>query len=133
MKKLTTVTTLQVLGGICEEISLSLLDALASTETTDDLMERLGISQKQYKARISKFLETGIIKRKGGKYSITSFGKLIHDAQLKIVKASDNLPRLMAIDAARLNHDITNEELRKVIDGMIGDDELKNIILNSTR
>jgi hypothetical protein len=76
-------------------------------------------------------LETGIIKPKAGKYSITSFGKLIHDAHLKIVKASDNLPRLMAIDAARLNHNITNEELRKVVEGLICDDELKNIILNS--
>ena len=41
------------------------------------------MSRKQYYLRISKFIETGMIKRKDGIYILTLFGRVIHEATIE--------------------------------------------------
>jgi predicted transcriptional regulator len=126
------VTRLQVLKVIYDDISISMVEMIQNnSETADSLTDKLNITHKQYYDRITKLLKTGIIKHKSKVYYITSFGKLIYQAHFKIAKATINLSTLKAIDAIKLRNDLSRDEYRNVVDGLIGDNELKDVLLSS--
>lgn len=131
-KTVKAVTKLQVLDTISDDVSLIMISMIQNTsETVDSIIDKLNITHKQYYDRITKLLKTGLVKRRGRYFYITSFGKLIYQAHLKIAKAATNLSTLKAIDAIKLNNEMSHDEYRNIIDGLIDDNELKNIILNS--
>ena len=83
--KSTTVSNLQILQVISDKVTLDIFNAIAKNpETSDSLEQKLDLTYKVYYSRAAKLLRSSIIKREGGKYFLTSFGKLIHEAQLKI-------------------------------------------------
>jgi DNA-binding Lrp family transcriptional regulator len=120
----------EVLDTISDDISFNMLDIIIrDVQTIDSLTDKLNVSNKQCYDRIVKFLDIGLIKRKGMNYVITSFGRLIFEAQLKVAKAVQNLSKLKVIDAVR-NGDIARDEYATLIDELIEDNEIKDIILN---
>jgi DNA-binding Lrp family transcriptional regulator len=120
----------EVLDTISDDISFNMLDIIIrDVQTIDSLTDKLNVSNKQCYDRIVKFLNIGLIKRKGMNYVITSFGRLIFEAQLKVAKAVQNLSKLKVIDAVR-NGDIARDEYATLIDELIEDNEIKDIILN---
>jgi predicted transcriptional regulator len=119
----------EVLDAISDDISFNMLDIIIrDVQTIDSLTDKLNVSSKQCYDRIVKFLDNGLIKRKGMNYVITSFGRLVFEAQLKVAKAVQNLSKLKVIDAVR-NVDISRDEYATLIDELIEDNEIKNIIL----
>lgn len=44
------------------------------------------MSRKEYYSRISKLVDIGLIRKKGRKYTITVFGKIIYEARLILAK-----------------------------------------------
>jgi hypothetical protein len=126
--RLGTVTRLEVLDAISDDISLNLLSVIINKAgTADSLRDQLQLSQREYYARMVKLVDTGLVKRKGQAYTITSFGRLIYQAQLKIAKAAKNLSKLKVADIIR-DSDISKDEYTEFIDKLIDDDEIKNII-----
>jgi predicted transcriptional regulator len=120
----------QVLDTLSDDISFNMLDIIiASVQNTDSLKEKLNISEKQCYDRIVKLLDIGMIKRKGINYAITCFGRLIFEAQLRVVKAAQNILTLKIIDVVN-NSDISRDEYAKLIDDLIQDNEIKDMILN---
>ena len=93
MKKadLNSVSRPEILDSIKDDKSLRLLNSIAKGEQldTEDLSILLNISRKEYYLRLSKFVKTGIVTRRQGKYVLTSFGKVIYELQLLLVKAID--------------------------------------------
>ena len=93
MKKadLSSVSRPEILDSIKDDKSLRLLNSIAKGEQldTEDLSILLNISRKEYYLRLSKFVKTGIVTRRQGKYVLTSFGKVIYELQLLLVKAID--------------------------------------------
>jgi hypothetical protein len=79
-----------------------------------------------------KLVDTGLVKRKGRAYTITSFGRLIYQVQLKIAKAQKNLSKLKMADIVR-DSDISKDEYTEFIDKLIDDNEIKNIIFTQMR
>jgi predicted transcriptional regulator len=47
-----------------------------------ELILKLGMSRKEYYSRISKLVDTGIVKKEGRRYTITVFGRVIYEARL---------------------------------------------------
>jgi predicted transcriptional regulator len=127
-----TVTRLQILCTICDDITVGMMSLIQNNlETAETLVSKLKITHKQYHNRISKLIKAGLVRRNCKKYSITSFGKVVYDAYLKMAKAKINLSTLKAIDTIKLNNDIPLDEHRNVINHVIDDYELKNILLAS--
>jgi predicted transcriptional regulator len=89
--ELSSVSRPEILDSIKDEKSLRLLSSLAKGEQldTEDLSILLEISRKEYYLRMSKFVKTGIVTRRQGKYMLTSFGKVIYELQLILVEAID--------------------------------------------
>ena len=86
-KEVSSVSVLKILSAISDEKSLNLFNSIAAKGiSSDDLSVQHTMSRKQYYLRISKFIETGMIKRKDGKYILTLFGKVIHEVQLILLE-----------------------------------------------
>jgi DNA-binding Lrp family transcriptional regulator len=118
----------QVLDAISDGISFNMFKIIKNNATnTESLSEELNISAKQCYDRITKLLDTGLVKRKGGYYSITSFGRLVYQAQVKVAKAIDNLWKLKIVDVIS-SSDLSSDECTKLVDEFIYDDELREMI-----
>jgi predicted transcriptional regulator len=87
--ELNSVSRPEILDAIKDDKSLRLLNSIAKAEKSDteDLSVLLKISRKEYYLRMSKFVKTGIVTRREGKYVLTSFGKVIYELQLILVEA----------------------------------------------
>jgi hypothetical protein len=60
------VTKLQVLNAISDNISVKMFRMIAAdSETSEGLMDKLGVSRKQYYDRMCKLYAAGLITRRG--------------------------------------------------------------------
>ena len=73
-------------------------------------------------------IKVGLIKRKNGKYFLTSLGKIVYEAEAMIENALNDYWKLKAIDS--LDGSInTTEERSKILDTLIDNQEIKKILL----
>lgn len=85
------ISTCQVFHSICDWKSLSLFDALVyEGGGSKELILKLGMSRKEYYSRISKLVDTGMVKREGRRYTITVFGRVIYEARLILANTLAN-------------------------------------------
>jgi predicted transcriptional regulator len=81
------------ISTISEEGALSLFQAVALSENdnTNVLIAKLRLGHRQYYSRIEKLMHIGLIRRINGKYSLTSFGKIVFSILIKVevVKCSE--------------------------------------------
>jgi hypothetical protein len=79
---------------------------------------------------VSNFIKAGLIKRrKGGNYSLTSFGKVIYEAQRIVEDAVNNYYwKLKVIDSAQLSKEISIKEYAKLVDSLIDNQKINEII-----
>jgi DNA-binding Lrp family transcriptional regulator len=120
----------QVLEAISDDTSFNIIDiVINSSQSAESLIDKLNIPTKQCYDRIRELLAIGIIKRKGLNYTITSFGRMMYEAQLKVAKAAQRSSKLKMIDAVR-SVDLPQSEYSRTVDEFIDDFEIKNLILN---
>lgn len=93
------------------------------------LMSRLNLTRKKYYSKISDLIKVGRIRRKTGRFLLTSFGKVVHEAHVLIGKAVQQIPQLKAIEPIE-STEFPNSELIKVIDTLITNDSIKQILIN---
>jgi predicted transcriptional regulator len=101
---------------------------------TEVLRTRLKLSRKEYYSRITRLTRAGLVRREKGRYYVTSFGKVIHEAQKIIEGGLKNYWILKAIDslgAADADKIMPEEERTKIIDLVMGDQRIKEILLSS--
>jgi len=80
----------EIFRAISDSKSLLLFNILATEGgSTESLVPQLGISRKEYYLRISKLLDTGIIRRKNREYCLTIFGKVIYGMELILAEKID--------------------------------------------
>jgi predicted transcriptional regulator len=109
-------------------IAASSPGGLRTTQLNGDLQ----ITLKQFYVRISKLVNAGLARRQGGRYFLTSYGKLIL-ASLDIMdKASSYFEKLVAIDsmeATNIANNMPEEERRKIVEILISNRQIKDILL----
>ena len=115
-----------------DDKSLSLFDTIAlSSANTDILINRLGLTKKQYYPRIYDLRRVGLIRKNNAKYHLTAFGKVVYEGQKLIGKGIQDYWKLKAIDSIE-SFEISTNERDKIIDAMIQTEEIKNILINHT-
>ena len=126
-------TTRDILNAIADEKALALFDTIAIAEYDSEmLINKLGLSRKEYYIEDIPFDEGGLASRKRGKYSLTLLGKIVYQAQLTIDHAVNIYPKLKAVDLLEKSYDIPEEERSKVISFLLGNDPIKNILLQKS-
>jgi hypothetical protein len=91
----------------------------------------MNLTTKQYYSRVSGLLNTGLIKRHKGKYSLTLLGKLVYDAQMIIGKALAYYWKLKAIESIEISSNVRlpKEELTQLINVLIDNHFIKYILI----
>jgi hypothetical protein len=94
-------------------------------------LKEMNLTTKQYYSRISGLLNTGLIKRHKGKYSITLFGKVVYDTQMIIGKALTHYWKLKAIESIEMSSNVRlpKEELTQLINTLIDNYSIKDILI----
>ena len=88
-----------VIRKISDERTLALFNSIAHSDGNRSLAKlRKFLTKKKYYTRISGLMDTGLIKRHHGEYSLTLFGKLVYDSQMIIGKALTYYGKLNAIE-----------------------------------
>jgi hypothetical protein len=118
-----------ILKAIADDKSLVLFNTIAiEGGDSDILVRRLGVTRKQYYARMSALSKTGLISRKNRRYHLTSFGKIVYDAQLTIGRAANTFWKLKAIDSFDTEHKLPVDERNKIINALIDNQDIKKIL-----
>ena len=131
-KSASPVSNLDVLDAISDNLCVDILTAIFNGVTNSDvLMEILAISHKEYYSKSYRLARLGLISRKNGEIILTSFGRVVYNAQLKIANAFSYLSELMTVDTIKSNSQIPEDEQKKIIDSIIHDTELKKSIATS--
>jgi hypothetical protein len=106
---------------------------LASGDNSETLRTQLKLTKKQYYSRISRLTKAGLVKRQKGRYFVTAFGKVVYNAQKLLGTAIKNYWKLRAIDTLGVanNNIMPTEERSKIIDLMIGNLQIREILLST--
>ena len=120
-----------ILNAISEDKALVLFKTIAlANYRSDSLRSKTKLTRKQFYSRISNLIRIGLIKRKGGKYSLTACGKVIYYAQEELIGvAIRDYWKLKAIDSIELSDkEFSKEEYAKIIDSLIDNQKIKDFL-----
>ena len=81
---------------------------------------------------MSELTKAGLIRRRNGRYFLTSFGRIVYDAQELIRNAIQYSLKLKAIDSID-TPEFPVEERNKLIDTLINNNEIKEILVSRPR
>ncbi len=131
MAKLQTSAT--VLRAIADDKSLELFKTIAQgTIDSESLKSKTKLTRKQYYSRLSRMTKTGLVRKKSGKYLLTAFGKIVHDAQTTVDNALISYWKLKAIDSLEMSNELPKEEQQKLIDALLENQALKEILVKGS-
>src|ERR1044071_5285178 len=121
------ILVIDVLKAISNKKSLELFGIVAHTKQYSDiLISNTKLTRKQYYSRMSTLMKAGLIRRINGKYTLTSFGKLIYyNALIMMENATSSYWKLKAIDSLEVSNDLLVEERKKIIDSFIDNQQIK--------
>jgi hypothetical protein len=118
------------LSAISNDKSLVLFNTIAlASEDSSILISRLELTRKQYYSRMSELTKAGLIRRRNGKYFVTSFGKVVYKAQELMGMGVQCSSKLQAIDSVE-SSEFPAAELSKIIDTLISNSEIKEILVS---
>ena len=129
MEKSSCISTARVMVAFSDAKSFYLLSKIAFAEVDSQfLISETKLSVKAFYSRMSRLLKNGIITRKGGKYSLTSFGKIVYHAQDLISTALNNYWRLSALDSLGMIDALPTIEYNKISNSLLGDCVIEKIL-----
>jgi hypothetical protein len=126
-----------VLRCISDKKTLSIFKAVALSENdcSSILITKLRLTCRQYYSNMERLIDVGIVKRISGRYSLTSFGKVILSMLLKIETAIEYNWKLKAIDSIMMmsaeEEELPLEERQRIIDTLIDNQEIKDILVSN--
>lgn len=127
-------TVASILRAIADDKSLELFKTISQgTIDSESLKSKTKLTRKQYYSRLSRMTKVGLVRKKSGKYLLTTFGKVVYDAQTNVENALTSYWKLRAIDSLEMSNELPKEEQRKLIDALLDDQELKGILVKDTK
>jgi hypothetical protein len=132
----------KVLSAIADDKSWILFSTIAKSSDSNGkrpgdgsqiLISKLNLTRKQYYQRINRLTSLGLINKKNGRYSLSSFGRVLYQIQKTIETAIQDRWRFVALDSLESSlsaEGMPIENKIKIINALLGDhDEIKNILL----
>jgi hypothetical protein len=95
------------------------------------IINSLGLSPKQYHSSISVLRKSGLVKKIHGKYGLTSFGEVIHEARQLIESGIRDYRQLKAIDA--IWTELPQKERSETIEILIDNQQIRGLLFRSVR
>jgi hypothetical protein len=126
-------STASVLRTIADDKSLELFSTVA-LEMIDskNLKSKIKLTRKQYYSRLSRMTRAGLVRRKNGKYILTTFGKIVYEAKVTVENALHNYWKLKAIDSLETSNEVPKEEQQKLIETLLDNEEIRGILVRGS-
>ena len=126
------VSAIQIINALFSGKSLVVFDLIA-VEGGDkkSIINRVRLSPKQYNSAISALRKSGLVENINGKYIITSFGEVVHEARQLIETGVREYWQLKAIDA--IWFELPKKERNETIEALICDLEIRELLFRSAR
>lgn len=84
------ITTGDILNSICNSESLQLFSTIAlAGGNASSLVGKLNLTRKQYYSKMARLLKTGLIKKHGSDFCLTTFGVTIYEILDELRQISD--------------------------------------------
>jgi predicted transcriptional regulator len=124
-----TISKLQVLEVISDQISIDIVTAISNNVTNpDNIIQILDLTRKQYYSRCSRLSNIGLVSKQNGKMRLSSFGRIVYNAQLKIANAFSHSSQLRMIDTIKSHSGMSEDQQKIIIDKLLDDSQLKNLV-----
>jgi predicted transcriptional regulator len=124
-----------ILNAVSHDKALVILRtiSLIGQNSSNISRSKCNLSRKQYYSGISDLRKAGLIRGRRGKYSLTSLGKVVYYAREVVENAVNDFWKLKAIDSLNISddNDLSKEELVKLVDSLIDNQEIKEIVLKT--
>ena len=132
------VSTSSVISAISDEKALSLFKAVALSENDCShlLISKLRLSRRQYYSTMMGLMDADLVRRVSGRYSLTSLGKIMFNAYLKMETATKYYWKLKAIDSITMAADVKGlptEQYDMIVDKLIDNDEIKTVLVSTNK
>lgn len=128
--KAPSQTVAAVIRTISDDKSMDLFKIISQDNSdSDSLKTKTKLTRKQYYSRLSRMTKVGLVKKRNGRYTLTAFGKIVHDSQIIIEKAISNYWKLKAIDSLEMSNELPKEEQRKLMESLLDNEELREILI----
>ena len=85
-----TLTIQKVLSAISNEESQEMIKIIDDGKNSYDVVQKGKMTRKQYYLRLAKLEKLDLVKKVGKRYTLTTFGNVIYEAQLRLVLAVNN-------------------------------------------
>jgi hypothetical protein len=119
--------------------ALVLFDTIALTDVDNDgvkgaeiQIRKLGLTTRQYYSKITNLMDTGLVRRQRGRFSLTLLGKMIYDIHITTSRILRCHGKLKAIESVQISNPIgaklPEEEFSQLVDVLIDDFKIKNIV-----
>jgi predicted transcriptional regulator len=124
--------TAAVLKTIADDKSLELFSIVA-LENIDSrkLKSKMKVTRKQYYSRLSRMTKAGLVRRKNGKYVLTTFGTVVFESKITIENALNNYWKLKAIDSLETSNEVPKEEQQKLIETLLDNEEIRGLLVKA--
>ena len=124
---------LSMLRILADKHCLKILTVIANdgNVASHTLQSTTGFSKKQHYSRTQQLIERGLVKRKHGIFSLTSFGKVIYRSKLKIDAAFKEYYTLKAVDSILATKEINDRHRKELINNIVNDNGIKMILLGN--
>ena len=127
-----TQNTAAVLKTIADDKSLELFSIVALEKSDSrNLRSKMRLTRKQYYSRLSRMTKTGLVRRKNGKYVLTTFGKIVFESKVTIENALNNYWKLKAIDSLETSNEVPKEEQQKLIETLLDNEDIRGILVKT--
>ena len=94
-----------ILKKISDDKTMTLFNTIAVSHADGNTrLREMNLSKKQYYSRLSSLVDSGLIRRHRGKYSLTLLGKVVYDSQMIIGKTLVYYWKLKAIESIEMSH-----------------------------
>lgn len=124
-----------VLKKISDDKAFALFNSIAIADGGEYIAQKeMNLSPKQYYSRISGLMDAGLIKKYQRSFSLTSFGRVVYDSQMRISKALSYYWKLKAIESFQMSDphsELPEQEMAKIINALIDNYQIKDTLMNS--
>jgi predicted transcriptional regulator len=119
----------KILDALADHNALLIFYLIASEGIlrSNTAIKELKITPKQYYSKLSALTKSGIVEKENGKYSLTSFGIVVHEALQLIESGVNYYWKLKAIDS--IKPEFSENERNKIIEQLIDKRELRELVM----
>jgi CheY-like chemotaxis protein/predicted transcriptional regulator len=115
-----------ILNALSDDKALNIFKIIALSSCDSNILIREAkLNLKQYYSRMTDLIKVGLIRKKEGKYCLTSFGKVFYNLQIIAENTLSNYWKLKAIDSF---DNLSKEEYNRFIDNLIDNHNIKEIL-----